>query len=126
MGWLYAGSDLSRPDHGDHGAERPLMRSERLPRGPLHAPHLACVRTCRALPGSVAPNIKVGADINWHPPDDRLFGTRLTPGTGIGKPEPRSERPDGPEAGNIGAARRERPDFLLAKTHLSRGFRWYA
>jgi hypothetical protein len=63
MGWLYAGSDLSRPDHGDHGAEPPLMRSERLPRGPLHAPHLACVRTCRALPGSVAPNIKVGADI---------------------------------------------------------------
>ena len=40
--WLYAGSDLSRPDHGDQCAERPLMRSERLPRCPLQAPHLAC------------------------------------------------------------------------------------
>jgi hypothetical protein len=63
MRWLYAGNDLSRPDHGDQGAERPLMRSERLPRGPLHAPHLACVHTCRSRPGSVAPIIKVGADI---------------------------------------------------------------
>ena len=35
MRWLHAGSDLSRPDHGDHCAERPLMRSERLPRCPL-------------------------------------------------------------------------------------------
>jgi hypothetical protein len=62
MRWLYAGSDLSRPDHGDQCAERPLMRSERLPRCPLQAPHLAC-HTSRSLPGSVAPTIKVGADI---------------------------------------------------------------
>src|SRR6516225_10705546 len=40
--WLYAGSDLSRPDHGDQCAERPLMCSERWPRCPLRAPHLAC------------------------------------------------------------------------------------
>jgi hypothetical protein len=40
--WLYAGSDLSRPDHGDQCADRPPMSSERLPRGPLQAPHLAC------------------------------------------------------------------------------------
>jgi hypothetical protein len=60
--WLYAGSDLSRPDHGDQCAARPLMRSERLPRCPLQAPHLACPHI-RSLPGSVAPTINVGADI---------------------------------------------------------------
>src|ERR1700756_3709446 len=60
--WLYTGADLSRPDHGDQCAERPLMRSDacrdahcRLPTSPLH--------TSRSLPGSVAPAIKVGADI---------------------------------------------------------------
>ena len=42
MRWLYAVSDLSRPDHGNQCAERPLIRSERLPRWPLQAPHLAC------------------------------------------------------------------------------------
>jgi len=62
MRWLYAGSDLSRPDHGDQCAERPLMRSERLPRCPLQAP-TSPVDTSRSLPGSVAPTIKVGADI---------------------------------------------------------------
>ena len=56
---LHACSDLSRPDHGDQCAERPLMRSERLPRCPLQAPHLACPHTSRSLPGT----IKVGADI---------------------------------------------------------------
>jgi len=56
--WLYTGSDLSRPDHGDQCAERPLMSCERLPRCPLHAPH-----TSRWLPGSVAPTIQVSADI---------------------------------------------------------------
>jgi hypothetical protein len=40
--WLDAGSDLSRPDHGDQCAARPLMRSERLPKCPLQAPHFAC------------------------------------------------------------------------------------
>ena len=63
MRWLYAGSDLSRPDLGDQCAERPLMNPKRLPRGLLHAPQLACVHTCGALPGIVAPTIKVGADI---------------------------------------------------------------
>ena len=62
MRWLYAGSDLSRPDHGDQCAERPLMRSERSPRCPLQAPHLASPHIPIA-PGSVAPTIKVGADI---------------------------------------------------------------
>ena len=59
--WLYAGSDLSRPDHGDQCAARPLMRSERSPRCPLQAP-TSPVHTSRSLPGSVAPTIKVGAD----------------------------------------------------------------
>ena len=42
----------------------------------------------------------------------------------IGKPEPRRERPDVPEAGKIGAARAGNTDIVLAKTHLSRRFRW--
>ena len=63
MRWLHAGSDLSRPDHGHQCAERPLMRSERAPRCPLHAPDLACVQTSRSHPASVASTIEVGADI---------------------------------------------------------------
>jgi cytosine/adenosine deaminase-related metal-dependent hydrolase len=51
-----------RPDHGDQCAERPLMRSERLPRCPLQAP-TSPVHTSRSLRGSVAPTINVGADI---------------------------------------------------------------
>src|SRR5215471_15090255 len=51
--------DHSRPDHGDQCAARPLMRSDRLPRCPLQAPHLAC-HTSRSLPGSVAPTINLG------------------------------------------------------------------
>jgi len=62
MRWLYVGGDLSRPDHGDQCAGRPVMRSERLPRCPLQLP-TSPVHTPRALPGSVAPTIKVGADI---------------------------------------------------------------
>ena len=62
MRWLYTGSDLSRPDHGDQRAERPLMRPERLPRCPLQAPHLACPHI-PSLPGNVPPTISVGADI---------------------------------------------------------------
>jgi len=45
---------------------------------------------------------------------------------GIGKPEPRRERPDRPEACKIGAARAGSTDVVLAKAHLSHGFRWYA
>ena len=58
------------------------------------------------------------------PPDERLFGARLTPGTGIGKPEPRRERPNVPEAGSIGTLRAGNSNLVLAKTHLSLGFRW--
>ena len=66
----------------------------------------------------------LGEQVNRHPPDDRLFGPRLTPRTGIGKPEPRRERPDAPEAGKIGAARAGSSDIDLAKTHFSRGSHW--
>ena len=59
-----------------------------------------------------------------HLPDERLFGARLTPGTGIGKPEPRRERPNVPEAGSIGTLRAGNSNLVLAKTHLSLGFRW--
>jgi branched-subunit amino acid ABC-type transport system permease component len=48
--------------------------------------------------------IQVGRVTN-HPPDDRLVGPSLSPGTGFSKPEPCRERPDVPEAGTIGAAR---------------------
>ena len=64
------------------------------------------------------------AELIRHPPDDRLFGARLTPGAGIGKPEPRRERPDRPEGGKIGAARGGSSDIVLAKAHLSRCSRW--
>ena len=63
MRWLHAGGDLSRPNHGDQCADRPLMRSERSPRCLLHAPDLACVQTCRSRPAGVAPTIELGADI---------------------------------------------------------------
>ena len=48
----------------------------------------------------------------------------MTPGAGIGKPEPRRERPDRPEGGKIGAARGGSSDIVLAKAHLSRCSRW--
>jgi hypothetical protein len=44
----------------------------------------------------------------------------------MGKPEPRRERPDVRAAGKIGTACAGNSDIVFAKTHLSRGFRWYA
>jgi hypothetical protein len=63
MRWLYAGSDLSRPDRGDQCAERPLMRSRALAEMPIAGSSPRLSHTSRSLPGSVAPTIKVGADI---------------------------------------------------------------
>jgi hypothetical protein len=60
--WLYAGCDLSRPDHGDQCAARPLVCSERLPGAHCTLP-TSPVHTSRSLPGSIAPTINVGADI---------------------------------------------------------------
>ena len=59
-----------------------------------------------------------------HPPDDRIFRSRLNPRMVIGKPGPRRERPDGPESGKIGAARAGSADIVRAKTHISLGFCW--
>ena len=73
---------------------------------------------------AIPPSSRFGTDFNRHPPDERLFGARLTPGTGIGKPEPRRERPNVPEAGSIGTLRAGNSNLVLAKTHLSLGFRW--
>ena len=53
-----------------------------------------------------------------------FIGLRLLQWTGISKPEPRREGPDVPAAGKIGASGRGSSDIVLAKTHLSRGFRW--
>ena len=66
------------------------------------------------------------ADFNRHPPDALLVELRLLPKDGIGKAKPLPMRPDRPEAGRIGAARAASSDIVLAKTHLSLGFRWYA
>jgi len=44
-------------------APRPLMRSERLPRCPLQAPHLACPHIPIASWQRSTPTINVGADI---------------------------------------------------------------
>jgi hypothetical protein len=60
--WLYASSDLSRPDHRDQCAECLLMRSERWPRCPLHAPTSPTTHPDRFL-AVLHPTIKVGADI---------------------------------------------------------------
>ncbi len=64
--------------------------------------------------------------LNRHPPDALLVELRLLPKDGIGKAKPLPMRPDRPEAGRIGAARAASSDIVLAKTHLSLGFRWYA
>ena len=63
MRWLRPGDDLSRPDHIDQCAKRPLMRSERTLKCPLHAPDLAYVQTCRSHPASLTSTIEVGAGI---------------------------------------------------------------
>ena len=50
------------------------------------------------------PNVSTNRLLIRHPPDDRLFGARFTPGVGIGKPEPRRERPD--DLNQVKSARR--------------------
>ena len=65
MRWPHAGGDLSRPDQVDQCAERPLMRSERSPRCPLHSPGLPCLQTCGWRRASIPPTIELGADIKF-------------------------------------------------------------
>jgi hypothetical protein len=63
MRWLRPGGDLSRPDHADQCVDCLSMHSKAIRRGPLHAPELACVQTCRSRRASVAPTCEVGANI---------------------------------------------------------------
>jgi hypothetical protein len=63
MRWLHDGGDLSRPNQVDQCADRPLMRSERPPRCPLHFPDLPCLQTRGWRRASVPPTIELGADI---------------------------------------------------------------
>jgi hypothetical protein len=59
MRWPYAGSDPSRPGHCGRPTVRPLNRSERLARCPLHA----SVQIRRPHPVGVTSTLKLGAAI---------------------------------------------------------------
>ena len=61
--WPYAGSDPSRPGHCGRPSVRPLNRSERLARCPLHASNLASVQIRRPHPVGVTSTLKFGAAI---------------------------------------------------------------
>ena len=101
---------------GRTARERESNQDRKFPREFLG--HIYILGGCEPL------DTRSGRQVNRHPPDERLFGARLTPGTGIGKPEPRRERPNVPEAGSIGTLRAGNSNLVLAKTHLSLGFRW--
>jgi hypothetical protein len=60
--WPYAGSDPSRPGYRGRRSTRSLIRSERLPRCPLHASNLAR-EIRRPHSGSVTSTIELGAAI---------------------------------------------------------------
>ena len=60
--WPYAGSDPSRPAYCGRRSTHSLIRSERLPRCPLHASNLARV-ICRPHSGSVTSTIELSAAI---------------------------------------------------------------
>ena len=59
----HAGSDPSRPGHCGRPTVRPLNRSERLARSPLHASNLASVQIRRPHPVGVTSTLKLGAAI---------------------------------------------------------------
>jgi len=62
MRWLHADGDLSRPDHGDQCAERPLMRPKGVLKCPGNSPDRPCPQSRRSHPG-VAATIEFGATI---------------------------------------------------------------
>jgi hypothetical protein len=62
MRWLHADGDLSRPDHGDQYAERPLMRPKGVFKCPAKPPDRPCAQSRSSLPG-VAATIEVAASI---------------------------------------------------------------
>jgi hypothetical protein len=59
----HAGSDPSRPGHCARRTVRSLIRSERLPRGLLHAFNLASVQIRRPHPVDVTSTNELGAAI---------------------------------------------------------------
>ena len=60
MRWPHAGNDPSRPGHCARRAVRSLIRSERLPRCPLHASNLANVQIRRPHPVGVTSTLELG------------------------------------------------------------------
>jgi hypothetical protein len=69
MRWPHTGSDPSRPRHCARRTMRSLIRSERLPRCPLHASNLANVQIRRPHPVGVTSTIELCAAIKspWRP-----------------------------------------------------------
>jgi hypothetical protein len=63
MRWPNTGGDLSRPNHSNHRAVRPLIPSEPLSKCPRHSPDLPCALTCRGRHAHVPPTIDLGAHI---------------------------------------------------------------
>jgi hypothetical protein len=63
MRWRPAGGDLSRPNHANQRADRPLIRSTRRPRCPLHPSRLPCAHPCWSPGAGIAPTITAGAKI---------------------------------------------------------------
>jgi hypothetical protein len=61
--WPRAGNDPSRPGHCPRPTGRSLMRSERLPRCPLHPSNLARVQIRRPRPVGVTSTLQLGAAI---------------------------------------------------------------
>jgi hypothetical protein len=63
MRWPHAGSDPSRPGHCARRTVRSLIRSESLPRCPLHTSNLASVQIRRPHPVGVTSTLELGAAI---------------------------------------------------------------
>ena len=63
MRWRHAGGDLARPNHSRQGAVRPLIRSERLLKGPGHSPHLPRLQTSRRRLDGAPPTIDLRASV---------------------------------------------------------------
>jgi hypothetical protein len=63
MRWLHAGGDLSRHNHANQRADRPLIRSKRPPRRPSHSLARRCVQASRSRRPSVAPTTELGPNI---------------------------------------------------------------
>ena len=63
MRWLHAGGDLSRHNHANQRADRPLIRSTRPPRLPIARFQVPPPHPSRSPGASFAPTIMAGAKI---------------------------------------------------------------